>query len=93
MRLDWDNGQCQRVARQVEEIKTLGREAADLRLRPHPGAAPALRLHAGRTLPDPAESKARGPDRGYVEQVGYANAIIRELVPALLAEGGRRRSS
>ena len=23
MRLDWDNGQCQRVARQVEEIKAL----------------------------------------------------------------------
>ena len=25
MRLDWDNGQCQRVARQVEEIKALER--------------------------------------------------------------------
>ena len=24
MRLDWDNGQCQRVARQIEEIKALG---------------------------------------------------------------------
>ena len=45
----------------------------------------------GRCLEQP-ESEARGETQGYAEQVGYADAIIRDMVTTLLAEAtGRRR--
>ena len=87
-RLDWDNGQCQRVARQVEEIRALERGARPLYvfahiLVPHD---PYVFTPDGRCLTRP-QSETRGPDQGYLDQIGYANAIIEDLVTALLAEG------
>ncbi len=90
MRLDWDNAQCQRIARQVEEIKRLRRDDRPMYvfahiLVPH---EPYVFTPDGGCLTR-AESDARGRVRGYAEQVGYANAIIRDVVPALLAKQGR----
>ena len=89
MRLDWDHGQCQRVARQVETIKD-DRPArpASLCLHPLHSAARSLRLRARRAVPDPGESPSRGGHlQGYVEQVAYASRMIEHLVTALQAEG------
>jgi hypothetical protein len=87
MRLDWDNAQCQRVARQLEEIKRLHRNDRPLYvfahiLVPH---EPYVFGPDGRCLTR-RESDARGRTQGYAEQVAYADAIIREVVAALLAE-------
>ena len=87
MRLDWDNAQCQRVARQLEEIKRLRRNDRPLYvfahiLVPH---EPYVFAPDGRCLTR-RESDARGRTRGYAEQVAYADAIIRDVVTALLAE-------
>jgi Sulfatase len=86
MRLDWDNAQCQRVARQVDAIKRLRRGDRPLYvfahiLVPHD---PYVFAHDGRCL-GRSESEARGWTLGYAEQVAYADTIIRELVTTLLA--------
>jgi hypothetical protein len=88
MRLDWDNGQCQRVARQVEAIKALERGGAPLHvfvhiLVPH---EPYVFTPEGGCLTRP-ESDARGPEQGYLDQIGFANAIIEDVVTTLLADG------
>jgi hypothetical protein len=87
-KLAWDNGQCQRVARQVAEITALRRGERPLHvfahfLLPH---GPYAFGRDGTCLTN-AASVARGERQGYVEQVAYADAIIRELVTALSAEG------
>jgi hypothetical protein len=90
MTLDWDNGQCQRVARQVEAIKRTGdgdRPAFVFAhiLVPH---GPFVFGPDGRCLGQ-KEAEARGERRGYAEQVAYADSIIEDLVGTLLAEGRR----
>ena len=80
-RLDWDNGQCRRVARQIEEIKPLGDGDRPVYvfahiLVPH---GPEVFTPDGRCLTR-AEATARGERQGYAEQVGYADAIIEDLV-------------
>jgi hypothetical protein len=90
MMLDWDNGQCQRVARQVEAIKRSGNGERPTFvfahiLVPH---GPFVFGPDGRCLGQ-KEAEARGEDKGYAEQVAYADRIIEELVGALLAEGRR----
>ena len=57
-----------------------------LRLRPHPRAARAGGVRAGRALPTRRGSDARGETQGYAEQVAYADAIIEELVTTLQAQ-------
>ena len=91
MQLNWDNGQCQRVARQVEEIKAIaGREQRDPPvyvfahlLLPH---GPFVFAPDGSCL-SMAKSEARGEVQGYAEQVAYADTIIKDLVSTLQAEG------
>jgi hypothetical protein len=82
--IDWDNGQCQRVARQLDEIKAIG--AGD---RPVYVFAHFLLPHDpyafgpdGRCL-SLFESNTRGRSQGYVDQVAYADRIIEDIVPAL----------
>ncbi|GAA4525839.1 hypothetical protein GCM10023174_11000 [Chelativorans composti] len=91
MRLDWDNGQCQRIRPQIEEIKNAGRDGdrpvyvlAHI-LIPH---GPENFTATGECL-SLAEAAKRGQEKGYLEQIEYANRIIRELVMAL-QEPGRR---
>ena len=86
MRLDWDNGQCQRVARQIEAIKQIGEGARPAYvfahvLVPH---GPFAFAPDGRCLDRPA-SIARGETQGYIEQVTYADRIIHDLVTTLQA--------
>lgn len=90
MRLDWDNGQCQRVARQIEEIKSIGERDYPVYvfahiLVPH---GPYNFATDGRCL-GPAESDERGERQGYIDQVVYASRIIEDLVTQL--QGGNRR--
>lgn len=87
-RLDWDNAQCQRMAAQLEDIKSLG-----VRERPAYVFAHILVPHGpynfttdGRCLTY-EESRARGERQGYIDQVGYASRIIEDLVTHLLSEG------
>lgn len=88
MRLDWDNAQCQRVARQVEQIKDIGAGPdhgpvyvfAHI-LVPH---GPYVFTPDGRCLTQ-AEANERGMFQGYVDQIAYADTIIREVVLALQA--------
>jgi hypothetical protein len=84
MLLDWDNAQCLRVARQVEQIK-----AIETRDRPVHVFAHFLVPHDpfvfgpdGRCL-TLEEANARGGTQGYVDQVAYANRIIEDIVTAL----------
>ena len=88
MQLDWDNGQCQRIARQVEAIKRPATRERPVYvfahiLVPH---GPFVFAPDGRCLGQ-KESEARGEPRGYAEQVAYADTIIEDLVTTLLAEG------
>lgn len=83
-RLDWDNGQCQRVARQIEEIKAIGAGDEPIYvfahfLMPHD---PFVFGPDGRCLPLD-EANRRGSEQGYVEQVAYADRIIGDIVDAL----------
>lgn len=87
MRLDWDNGQCQRVAAQIEEIKAIGE-----RDRPTYVFAHILVPHGpynfaadGRCLAM-EEAGRRGDRQGYVDQVAYAGRMIEDLVTRLQAE-------
>ena len=91
MRLDWDRGQCQRVARQVEQIASIGvRERPTYVFThfivPH---EPFVFAPDGRCLS--RRSPSRGAARtGYVEQVAYVRRLIEQLVTALQAEGRPR---
>ena len=90
MQLDWDNGQCQRIARQVEAIKRTGDGERPTYvfahiLVPH---GPYVFAPDGRCLGQ-KESEARGEPKGYAAQVAYADTIIEDLVDTLLAEGRR----
>lgn len=86
-RLDWDNGQCQRVARQVEMVKSIG-----VRPRPVYVFVHILVPHGpfpfapdGRCL-SREEAAERGDPQGYVDQVAYAGRIIEDVVTALQAD-------
>jgi hypothetical protein len=88
--LHWDNGQCQRVPRKVEQLKRLaGRPQPTFVfahfLLPH---GPYVFDPDGRCLSQ-EEARQRGETQGYVDQVQYAGKLIRELVPALLQQEGR----
>ena len=90
MRLDWDNGQCQRVARQIEQIKAIGARERDRPvyvfahiLVPH---GPEVFTTDGRCLTN-AEARKRGERQGYIDQIAYANNIIEDVVTALQEEG------
>lgn len=84
MRLDWDNGQCQRVADQLRKIKALGQREKPVYvfahiLVPH---GPYVFAPDGRCLTQ--EERAERTDlQGYVNQVAYAGKIIRDMVRAL----------
>jgi hypothetical protein len=87
MRLDWDNGQCQRLANQIEQIKTIGRREKPTYvfahiLVPH---GPYNFATDGRCLSH-GETIERGEPQGYLDQIAYANRIIEEVVTALQAE-------
>jgi hypothetical protein len=90
MQLDWDNGQCQRVARQIEEIKRIGEPDRPVYvfahiLVPH---GPYPFTPDGRCLGQ-KQSEARGEKEGYVEQVADADSILEDRVNTLLAEDRR----
>ena len=84
MRLHWDNAQCQRVAAQVEEIKAVGERDHPVYvfahfLLPH---GPYNFASDGRCLSQ-EESARRGADQGYIDQIAYANRIIKEIAATL----------
>ena len=86
MRLDWDNGQCQRVPRQVERIKAIkaGEHPAYVFahfLVPH---GPYIFTPEGNCL-NSSQARDRGSRQGYIDQIAYANVIIRDIVSTLLA--------
>ncbi|WP_099866542.1 sulfatase-like hydrolase/transferase [Pararhizobium haloflavum] len=84
MMLDWDNGQCQRVSRQIEEIKTIGDADKPVYLFAHilVPHGPYVFTAQGECLTQ-AEAAARGPDQGYIDHIAYANMMIRDLVTTL----------
>jgi hypothetical protein len=87
-RLQWDLGQCQRVPRQIEKIKEIAARGDNIFvfahiLVPHD---PYLFDADGR-CPSP-ELAERTESEKYVEQVRYANALIKDVVSALLATDG-----
>jgi hypothetical protein len=87
--LQWDHGQCQRVPRQIEKLKEIGTRSeatfvfAHI-LVPHD---PYVFSPDGRCL-SPDEMKERTEPEGYIEQVRYANSLIKDFVAALLATDG-----
>jgi hypothetical protein len=88
MRLDWDNAQCQRVPPQVEEIRRTGERDRPVYvfahiLVPH---GPYVFAPDGRCL-NRSESQDRGEERGYVDQIAYADLIIKDIVAALQGDG------
>jgi hypothetical protein len=87
--LQWDHGQCQAVPRQIEKLKEIGRRSETTFvfahiLVPHD---PYAFSPDGRCL-SPSEAKERTEPQGYVEQVRYANSLIKDFVTALLATDG-----
>lgn len=88
MRLDWDNGQCQRVARQVERIKAIGPREDPVYVFAHilvPHGPYIFEPDGGCLTPEQATE--RGSERGYAGQIAYANRIIRDIVTTLQAPG------
>ena len=90
MRLDWDNAQCQRVARQVEEIEAIGERDRPVHvfahiLVPH---GPYVFAPDGRCLSQ-REAARRGAEQGYADQVAYANRIVEDVVTTLQSQGRR----
>ncbi|MCV0396424.1 MAG: LTA synthase family protein [Rhizobiaceae bacterium] len=88
-RLQWDNGQCQRVPKQIEKVKEIARRDGPTFtfvhiLVPHD---PYVFTSDGRCL-RPEEMRKRKQPEAYIEQVRYANSLIRDFVPALLEEDG-----
>ena len=88
-RLQWDNGQCQRVPLQVEAIKTAGPREAPVFvfahiLVPHD---PFVFDRNGRCL-SRDQAAQRSERDGYVEQVRYANRLIEDFVTELLQREG-----
>lgn len=86
MRLDWDNAQCQRVPRQVERIKAIEPGVQPVHvfahiLVPH---GPSIFTPDGACL-TPEQARERGGRQGYIDQIAYANLIIRDVVSTLLA--------
>lgn len=92
MRLDWDNGQCQRVPRQVEALKRMATENRD---RPRYVFAHFLLPHGPYNFTADGgcltgrESAERGEARGYLDQISYANIIIRDLARTLQESSGQ----
>jgi hypothetical protein len=91
-RLNWDDGQCQRVPRQIEKVKEIagGRETTQFvfthLLVPH---LPYVFDPQGRCLSQ-AEDWERGTRQGYVQQVQYANSLIKDIVSTLLSKKGTK---
>ena len=90
-RLRWDNGQCQRVPRQIDKVKEIGERSEATFvfthvLLPHD---PYVFGPEGRCLSF-EEALERGARRNYVEQVRYANSLIKDFVSALLAKSGTK---
>ena len=88
-RLQWDLGQCQRVSRQIEKIKEIGMRSEKTFvfahiLLPHD---PYVFTADGRCLSSD-ETKRRPEPEAYIEQVKYANSLIKDFVSALLATDG-----
>jgi hypothetical protein len=88
-RQDWDAGQCQRVPRQIDKVKEIAQrgEATFVFthiLLPH---TPYVFDPQGGCLSQ-AENRVRGPRQGYVEQVQYANSLVKDVVSTLLAKDG-----
>ena len=84
--LDWDNAQCQRVPRQVERIKAISEGAQPVHvfahiLVPH---GPYVFTPDGDCLTQAAAGR-RGERQGYVDQIAYADLVIRDVVSTLLA--------
>lgn len=84
MRLDWDNGQCQRVADQIRELKAIGERDRPVYvfahfLIPH---GPYVFAADGTCITQQASAR-RGKKQGYIEHVAYANKIIEEVVTSL----------
>lgn len=82
--LDWDNGQCQRVGRQIEEIKMLGGGARPTYvfahvLVPH---GPYVFTADGGCL-SRSGAGARGKHQGFIDQIAYADVMIEDLVISL----------
>lgn len=89
--LQWDSGQCQRVPWQIEQVEKAASGSQPTFvfahfLLPH---EPYVFDAEGNCLSRP-ESRERGTKQGYVEQVRYANKVIRDLVTTLQAKKDRR---
>lgn len=89
--LAWEYGQCQRVPRQIEQIKASGGRAEPVFvfahiLLPH---EPYLFDADGRCL-SLAEAAARDPEAGYLAQLRYANLLVADLVAGLLDRPGKK---
>jgi hypothetical protein len=86
-RLQWDQGQCERVPRQIEKVKEIGsrREKTFVFahiLVPH---EPYVFRADGRCLSSESEWSET---ESYIEQVRYANSLIKDFISALLATDG-----
>jgi len=86
----WDNGQCRRVPLQFEAVKAVAARPEPTFtfvhvLLPH---EPYVFDADGGCL-SPADVRARGQERGYLDQLQYANALIRDVVESLLARPDR----
>ncbi len=89
--LHWDYGQCQRVRWQIEQIKNAAVGSGPTFvfghfLLPHD---PFVFDEEGKCL-SVDDSNKRGLRLGYVEQVRYANKVIRDLVTTLRGRNGKR---
>jgi hypothetical protein len=87
--LQWNTSQCHRVPRQIEKVKEIGSRSEKTFvfahiLVPHD---PYVFSRDGRCL-SPAEIEKRTEQEGYVDQIRYANSLIKDFVSALLATDG-----
>ena len=86
----WDNGQCRRVPLQFEAAKAVAARPEPTFtfvhvLLPH---EPYVFDADGGCL-SPIDAQERGNERGYLDQLQYANSLIRDVVESLLARPDR----
>jgi len=91
LRLRWDYGQCQRVPRQMAQIKQIGERPEPTFvfahiLLPH---EPYVFDANGHCL-SLAEMDARDAKTGYAGQIHYANTLLRDVITSLLDGSGKK---
>jgi hypothetical protein len=87
-RLQWDLGQCQRVPRQIEKIKEIAARNEKAFVFAHILVPHDPYVFSAEGRCPSSDEMERTETEKYIDQVRYANSLIKDFVSALLATDG-----